>query len=161
MERPIFINYRPPQIKQIKLDLHEIPDSSFVIDLFSMQRFGLKTKKGSMTFEEDKMKQYIAYFQNVNCEIVLDKKNHLVDSLSKSGIPFATLTITNRNNEVNVCEFYHKHTNETTKEEYGINYKYDPDQLYVRYNKGKDFGVAQFYVFGKILQTYEYFLPRK
>ena len=157
----LLINYRPPQIKQIKLDLHEIPDSSFVIDLFSMQRFGLKTKKGSMTFEEDKMKQYIAYFQNVNCEIVLDKKNHLVDSLSKSGIPFATLTITDRNNEVNVCEFYHKHTNETTKEEYGINYKYDPDQLYVRYNKGKDFGVAQFYVFGKILQTYEYFLPRK
>ena len=157
----LLINYRPPQIKQIKLDLHEIPDSSFVIDLFSMQRFGLKTKKGSMTFEEDKMKQYIAYFQNVNCEIVLDKKNHIVDSLSKSGIPFASLTITDRNNEINVCEFYHKHTNSTTKEEYGINYKYDPDQLYVRYNKGKDFGVAQFYVFGKILQTYEYFLPRK
>jgi len=41
----LLINYRPPQIKQIKLDLHEIPDSSFVIDLFSMQRFGLKTKK--------------------------------------------------------------------------------------------------------------------
>ncbi len=157
----LLINYRPPQIKQIKLDLHEIPDSSFVLDLFSMQRFGLKTKKGSMTFEEDKMKQYIAYFQNVNCEIVLDKKNHLVDSLSKSGIPFATLTITDRNNATNVCEFYHKHTNATTKEEYNIDYKYDPDQLYVRYNNGKDFGVAQFYVFGKILQTYEYFLPRK
>jgi len=27
-----------------------------------------------MQFEEDKMKQYIAYFQNINCEIVLDKK---------------------------------------------------------------------------------------
>jgi cytochrome oxidase Cu insertion factor (SCO1/SenC/PrrC family) len=157
----LLINYRPPQIKQIKLDLHEIPDSSFVVDLFSMQRFGLKTNKGNLNFEEDKMKQYIAYFQNVNCEIVLDKKDHLVDSLSKSGIPFATLTITDRNNGTNVCEFFHKYSNDAQNQEYNKNYTYDPDELFVRYNNGKDYGVAQFYVFGKILQTYPYFLPRK
>jgi len=34
-------------------------------------------------------------------------------------------------------------------EEYGVNYKYDPDRLFVRYNNGKDYGIAQFYVFGK------------
>lgn len=157
----LLINYRPPQIKQIKLDLHEIPDSSFVIDLFSMQRFGLKTSKGAMQFEEDKMKQYIAYFQNINCEVVMDTKDHLVDSLSKSAIPFATLTITDRSNGSNVCEFFHKQVVPGKNEEYGIDYKYDPDRLFVRYNNGKDYGVAQFYVFGKILQTYNYFLPKK
>ena len=157
----LLINYRPPQIKQIKLDLHEIPDSSFVIDLFSMQRFGLKTKKGNVQFEEDRMKQYIAYFQNVNCETVLDKNDKLVDSLSKSAIPFATLTIIDRNNSNSVCEFYHKSPNAAKNKEYAIDYKYDPDNLYVKYNNGKDYGVAQFYVFGKILQTYEYFLPKK
>lgn len=157
----LLINYRPPQIKQIKLDLYEIPDSSFIIDLFSMQRFGLKTKKGSIQFDEAKMKQYIAYFQNVNCEIVLAKQDHLVDSLSKSAVPFATLTITDRNNENTVCEFFHKQVVAGKNEEYGVNYKYDPDRLFVRYNKGKDYGVAQFYVFGKILQTYLYFLPQK
>ena len=107
------------------------------------------------------MKQYIAYFQNVNCEIALDNKNHIVDSLSKSGIPFATLTITDRNNGTNVCEFFHKYSNAAKNEEYKKNYTYDPDELYVRYNNGKDYGLAQFYVFGKILQTYTYFLPRK
>ncbi len=158
----LLINYRPPQIKQIKLELHEALDSSFVIDLYSMQRFGLKTLKGKfIPFQEDQMKQYIAYFQNVNCEIVLDKKDRLVDSLSKSAMPFATLTITDRNNENSVCEFFHKQPSALKNEEYGINYKYDPDRLFVKYNNGKDFGVAQFYVFGKILQTYQYFLPRK
>lgn len=157
----LILNYRPPQIKQIKLELHGDPDSSFVIDLFSMQRFGLKTKKGSIAFEEDKMKQYIAYFQNVNCEIVLDKKDKIVDSLSKSAIPFATLTITDRNNGNSSCEFFHKQAIAEKNKEYGIDYKYDPDRLFVRYNNGKDYGVAQFYVFGKILQTYQYFLPRK
>ncbi|MBA4239458.1 MAG: hypothetical protein C0448_01940 [Sphingobacteriaceae bacterium] len=157
----LLINYRPPQIKQIKLELHEMPDSSFIIDLFSMQRFGLKTKKGSLPYDEASMKQYIAYFQNVNCEFVLDKKDRLVDSLSKSAVPFATLTITDRNEKNNVCEFFHKHVVPGKNEEYGINYKYDPDRLFVKYNDGKEYGVAQFYVFGKILQTYRYFLPQK
>ena len=157
----LLINYRPPQIKQIKLELHEIADSSFVIDLYSMQRFGLKTKKGNIPFEEDKMKQYIAYFQNVNCEYVLPKNDHLVDSLTKSALPFATLTITDRNEGKTVCEFFHKQPIASKNLEYAVDYKYDPDRLFVRYNNQKDIGVAQFYVFGKILQTYEYFLPRK
>lgn len=157
----LLINYRPPQIKQIKMELHEMADSSFVIDLFSMQRFGLKTKKGNLPFDEDRMKQYIAYFQNVNCETVLDKSDRLVDSLSKSALPFATLTITDRNNGNTVCEFYHKQPSASKNAEYAVEYKYDPDRLFVKYNNGKDYGIAQFYVFGKILQTYNYFLPRK
>jgi hypothetical protein len=159
----LVINLTPPKIKQIQLELHEIPDSSFVVDLFSMQRFGLKTMKAGkqLPFEEEKIKQYIAYFQNVNCEVTLDKTNHLADSLSKSAVPFATLSITDRNNEVNMYQFYHKFPIADKNEQYGVNYKYDPDRLFIRYNKSKDFGVAQFYVFGKILQTYGYFLPRK
>lgn len=158
----IIIDLRPPQIKQIKMELHEIPDSSYVIDLFSMQRFGLKTLKGkALTFDESKLKQYIAYFQNVNCEVVLDKKDKLVDSLNHSAIPFVTLSITDRNDAVSSYQFYHKQPNKSKNEQYGIDYKYDPDRLFIKYNKGNDFGVAQFYVFGKMLQTYRYFLPMK
>ncbi len=159
----LIINYRPPQIKQIKLDLYEIPDSSFVIDLFSMQRFGLKTLKGGkqVPFEEEKIKQFIAYFQNVNCEIVLEKTDRLVDSLSKSAIPFAALTVLDRNNKSNVIQFYHKFALKEKNQEYGIDYKYDPDRLFVKYNNGADYGVAQYFVFGKMLQTYGYFMPQK
>lgn len=153
------INYRVPQIKQIKMELHEIPDSSFVIDLFSMQRFGLKNGKGQqIQFAEDRLKQYIAYFQNVHCEFVLEAKSQLVDSLSKSALPFASLTITDRDDKSNVCYFYHKFPVASKNEQYGIDYKYDPDRMFIKYNNGKDYGVAQYYVFGKILQTYGYFL---
>lgn len=158
----LMINYRPPQIKQIKLELNEMPDSSFVIDLFSMQRFGLKTRKGQqLPFDEEKIKQYIAYFQNVNCEIVLEKKDHLVDSINKAAVPFATLTITDRDNKPNVTQFYHKYPVASKNEQYGVDYKYDPDRLFVKYNNGADYGIAQYFVFGKMLQTYQYFLPRK
>jgi len=158
----LMIDFRPPQIKQIKLDLHEMPDSSFVIDLFSMQRFGIKSLKTGkqIPFDEEKIKQYIAYFQNVNCEVVLDKEHRLVDSLKASAIPFASLTIVDRNNKPSVTEFYHKFPIRAKNEEYGVDYKYDPDRLFVKYNES-DYGVAQYFVFGKILQTYQYFVPQK
>lgn len=156
-------NYRPPQIKQIKMELHEVPDSSFVVDLFSMQRFGLKTLKGKpIPFQEDRIKQYIAYFQNINCEMPLEKTDHLADSLSKSAIPYATLTVTDRNNISNSVQFYHKQPIASKNEQYGIDYKYDPDRFFIKYNnnQGETFAIAQFYVFGKILQTYGYFMPK-
>ena len=160
-DRLVF-NYRAPQIKEIKMEYNELPDSSFIIELFSMQRFGLKTTKNArLNFDEGRLKQYIAYFQNVNCEIVLDSKDKLVDSLSKSGFPFAKLTITDRNNINSSFEFFHKQPVKEKNEEYGVNYRYDPDKLFVKYNDGKDYGVAQFYVFGKILQTTNYFIPKK
>ena len=158
----LIINYRPPQIKQIKMELFELPDSSFVIDLFSMQRFGLKTLKSNkqVPFDEEKIKQFVAYFQNVNCEVVLDKKDHLVDSLNTS-VPFASLTVTDRNNKSNVTLFYHKFALGSKNAEYGVDYKYDPDRLFVKYNNGADYGVAQYFVFGKMLQTYGYFMPKR
>lgn len=154
------LNYRVPQIKQIKLDLHEMPDSSFTIDLFSMQRFGLKDGKGrQLQFAEDRLKQYVAYFQNIQCEYFLEDKDHLVDSLKKSALPFATLTVTDRNDKSAVCSFFHKQPVQSKNELYGKTYKYDPDRMFIKYNESKDWAVAQFYVFGKILQTYGYFLP--
>lgn len=158
----LVMSFRPPQLKQIKLELLEMPDSSFVLDLISMQRFGLKNRKGAqIPFDEAKLKQYIAYFQNINCEVVLQKNDPLVDSLAKSAVPFATLTINDRNNQQFVCDFFHKQPIQSKNEQYGVNYKYDPDRLFIRYNDGKDYGIAQFYVFGKILQPYRYFTKDK
>lgn len=157
-DRQVF-NYRVPQIKQIKLDLHEMPDSSFTIDLFSMQRFGLKNGKAQqLQFAEDKLKQYIAYFQNVHCEYFLEDNSHVTDSLKKSALPFATLTITDRNNQSTSCDFYHKQPVSSNNELYKKEYKYDPDRMFIKFNNGKDYAVGQFYVFGKILQSYSYFL---
>ena len=158
----VVINLRPPQIKQIKMEFHETPDSSFVIDLFSMQRFGLKSLKNQqqLKYDESRIKQYLAYFQNISCELTLDKKDHIVDSLSSSALPFATLTITDRNQKENSYNFFHKHPNLLKNEQYGKNYKYDPDRLYMNYDNGKEYAIAQFFVFGKILQTYGYFTPK-
>ncbi len=158
----LVMSIRPPQIKTIKMELHEIPDSSYIIDLISMQRFTLKTLKGKdLAFEEDKIKQFIAYFLNVNCENVLDEKSALVDSLSRKALPFATITITDRDAKAQSVQLYHKSPILSKNKQYGVDYKYDPDRLYIQYSNNKAFGLGQYYVFGKILQTYGYFGKRK
>ncbi len=156
------MDYTPLQLKQIKVDLHEMKDSSFVIDIADTKTFSVKNYSGAnLIYDETSLKQYIAYYQNINNEVILSKKDHVVDSLSKQGLPFVTITITDKQNKKNVCELYHKQPIIAKNEQYGKNYKYDVDRIYIKYNDGKDFAIAQFYVFGKLLQTYRYFLPAK
>jgi hypothetical protein len=155
----LVVGIRPPQIKHIKIEYTDVPDSSYIIDLISMQRFSIKTLKGKeVKYDESKIKQYITYFLNVNCELVLDEKNHVVDSLSKNGRPFASISITDRNSKTQSIYLYHKSPIASKNENYGVNYKYDPDRLFIKYNTNV-YGIGQFYVFGKMLQPYSYFIP--
>ncbi len=154
------MDFTPPQLKQIKVNLNEMKDSSFVIDFASSTKFTVKNNAGNiLNVSEEKLKQYIAYYQNITCEIVLGAKDPIVDTISKQGVPFVTLSVTDINDKKNVCELYHKNPTTENSDSKGIKYRYDPDRIYIRFNDGKDFALAQYYVFGKLLQTYRYFLP--
>ncbi len=155
------VNYIPPQLSEIKVESMEHPDSSFVIKLNSTTDFSLKKLDGTaITFEEIKMKQYLAYFQNLQYEGLFTSMNSkLTDSL-KNVLPFFKISITDKNGEKKVLNFIHKNSTPDINTKYGENYKYDPDRLYLKFNNDKEFALIQFFVFGKILQNYGYFLPQ-
>lgn len=157
----LIINYVPPQLKSIKVEHSEIKDSSFVINLIDTKTFELKKTDGTiLAFDELKMKQYLAYFQNVHYEKLLTTTaKRLSDSL-KNVIPYITLTITDTKNETKVFSFLHKNSTPEINKKYGMDYKYDPDRFFLRYDNDKEIALVQFYVFGKILPTYGYFLPK-
>jgi len=157
----MILNYIPPNIKQIKLELTENPDSSFVINLKSTTQFELNKLNGqSITFDETKMKQYLAYFQNVSYEKLLTEYNKkLCDSL-RAAAPYIKLSITDTKNETKIFNFHHKNSNSEINKKYGIDYKYDPDRFFMTYDSNKEVALVQYYVFGKILPTYAYFLPK-
>ena len=157
----LVINFIPPQMKSIRLDLHETPDSSFVIDLSNnAMTYSLKTGKGQpLGFDQMRMKQYLAYFQNIHCEKLLTGvKDHVTDSLQHV-IPFATMTITETNGQAHVYNFIHRQPNQGKNQQYGVEYKYDPDRLFMKFNNDKELAIIQYYVFGKLLQTWGYFTP--
>jgi hypothetical protein len=143
------------------MDLLENRDSSFVIDLQSTTSFSLKKLNGQpIPFDEVKMKQYLAYFQNLQYEFLLGNTNSktLRDSLLNA-LPYAQLSITDQKGKNRAFDFIRKPSTPEINKRYGINYKFDPDRLYIRFDDNKEVAIIQTYVFGKILQNYSYFLP--
>lgn len=151
------INFTPDKIKNITYTNFEKPDSTFQITLADTRTFQLKDAKGSeIEFDELKMKQYLAYFQNLNAEAIFTTTDKPVaDSLSKAK-PFAEFAITDKNNQLFTCGFYYKSPPTFKNAEYGVKYKYDPDRLYVNFDSKKEWAVIQYYVFGKLFITTDY-----
>lgn len=157
------INYIPPQIKSITVENLESPDSSFVIKLKNSNQFELKKpNEEPLSFDEVKMKQYLAYFQNLQYEGLLNIETHkkLIDSLNNR-VPFYRITVNDNEGKITTLHFIRKGSTPELNEKYGVNYVYDPDRLYLKLNNEKEMAVIQFYVFGKILQNYSYFTENK
>lgn len=153
------INFSPDQLKRIEYTNMVKPDSSFVIDVITTKKFELKDHKGNqLPFDELNMKQYLAYFLNLNAEAIFtgaDKPTS--DSLNKQGKPFASFTLTDKQDKKHNYFFYFKPTPSKRNLEYGVRYKYDPDRLYVNFDDKKEWATIQYYVFGKLFITTEYF----
>lgn len=157
----LLINYIPPQMKSIKMDFTGNQDSSYVIDLKSTTHFELKKTDGTpIAFDEVKMKQYLSYFQNINYEKLLNNANKRLTDSIQNAIPFLKMSITDVNNVTEEFDFVNKHTTAELNQKYGVDYKYDPDRLFVVKKSNKEVSLIQYYVFGKIIQTYGYFLPK-
>lgn len=157
----VSINYTPPQLKEIKVEFSEKPDSSFAIKLNSTTNFELHKLNGTaIPFEEAKMKQYLAYFQNISYEKLLTNVNKKLCDSVRNAIPFIKMSITDNQNKTRIFNYVRKYSTAELNVKYGHDYIYDPDRLFMRYDDDKEVALIQYYVFGKLLQTYEYFLPK-
>lgn len=157
----VIINYTPPQLKALKLEFAEHPDSSFVIKLNSTTSFELQKLNGTpIPFDEAKMKQYLAYFQNISYEKLLtNATSKLIDSVLNAA-PFIKMSITDVKNNTRQFNFVRRYSTPELNVKYNTHYIYDPDRLFIVYGPQKDVALVQYYVFGKIIQTYGYFLPK-
>lgn len=155
----IVLNYIPPQLKEVKLQHLDAPaDSSFSIELVNANSFKLRNSAGTeLPFDMLKMKQYLAYFQNISYEVLITGKNmRLQDSLAAVK-PFGLLTLKMTDGTTKGYKFYRKQDTGDQDPEHGINYSYDPNHLYLRFENDKEWALIQYYVFGKLLITPQYF----
>ncbi|MBK9285906.1 MAG: DUF4340 domain-containing protein [Sphingobacteriaceae bacterium] len=154
------INFIPPQIKSITVKYTQSPDSSFGIQLTDTKTFSLLDSEGKqLPFDEFKMKQYIAYFQNLQYEgLITGVNKKLEDSLHKVG-PFAIVTVNENNFRQSAYKFYYKKASPMLAMEHGVKYDYDPDRMFLRFENDKEWALVQNFVFGKLLINSNYFLP--
>jgi hypothetical protein len=153
----LVLNYTPPQIKQISVEHFGYPDSSFTIELLNTTTFKLfDGNKREMAFNPNKLKQYLAYYQNISYEYLFTGKNKkLEDSLSLQK-PFCKITVIGNDFSNNEYTFYHKQPPAKVPE-MGVSYSYDPDRFYLRFSNNKEWALVQYFVFGKLLITPLYF----
>ncbi len=157
----VIVNFIPPQIKQIDVHYAQNLDSSFTINLINANAFQLKNKAGlDLPFDLVKLKQYLVYFQNISYEALITNRNvKLQDSLLKVK-PFASISITTQDFKNHVYDFYRKTFVGDVNPELGVVYPYDPDRLYLNYDNKKEWALVQYFVFGKLLITQNYFAPQ-
>ncbi len=157
------LDFTPPQINEVILEIPDQPDSSFMIRLHDTKTFELLDLKGkpqSIQPDVNAMKQYVAYLQNLHYEKLLDPStDKTADSIRRSR-PFAILSINDKKGKQHQYLFYHKKIGEGQKQKYGIEAKFDPDRCYMEFDDRKSMAMVQFYVFGKLLQTKSYFYQK-
>jgi len=155
----VVLNYTPPQIRQIAVKHLTQPDSSFTIELLNTTSFKLKdSKNNELPFDENKMKQYLAYFQNISYEALFTGKNKKLEDSLAAQKPFTIISVTSTDFKTSDYKFYYKATTGLIPE-HGVVYKYDPDRLYLRYENDKEWALVQYFVFGKLFVTPRYFEP--
>ena len=155
----VVLNYIPPQLKQIKVTHYkESSDSSFIIEVINSNSFKLKNfQNKELLFDENKMRQYLIYFQNISYEVLITGKNKkLQDSLSiqKS---FSEIEITTIDLKKHQFKFYRKQFMGDIVPEMNIKYSYDPDRFYLSFDQDKEWALIQYFVFGKLLISSSYF----
>ena len=153
------LDFTPPQMTEVKFEITGKPDSSFLIRLLDTKNFQLMTadaKPLKVNVDINSVKQYLAYLQNLHYEKLLDN-DKVVDSVRNS-IPFATLSINDKKGKQHQYLFFHKRISKGQKEKYGVDTPFDPDRMYLEFDDRSQFALAQYYVFGKLLQTRSYFI---
>lgn len=155
----VVMNFIPPEIKQIKVEQPGVPaDSAFTIDLLSANSFELKDLNGKQhNFDEAKLKQYLVYFQNLSYETLITNRNRrMTDSLSLQR-PFEVITVTSKDGRKDEFKFYRKHYDGGFSKDMDVKFAYDPDRFYMNFDGGRQWALAQYYVFGKLCINAAYF----
>jgi hypothetical protein len=153
------IALEPTQLKQIKLEYQAYRDSGFVLDLIDTKTFKLSDLNGKpLNATEANLKQFLAYFQNLSYEGLISSYNKRFQDSLLMNQPFCKLTIEQRPFKTNVYKFYRKEPPKHMKEDKKSTFTFDPDRFYLVFEGDKQFAIAQYFIFGKVLVTPPYFV---
>ncbi|GAB4145245.1 MAG: hypothetical protein Fur0041_19920 [Bacteroidia bacterium] len=157
--------YYVPNIRSIKIEHKTSPENSFIVTQSpGGKSFNLQTLQGQpLPFDTVAVKQFISYFNKINFEnFETTLKPATKDSILKSA-PVHVIEIMDESGKKNTVKMFLKKNDGRAPEDSTAEAPkpYDPDRMYALVNDGKDFVIVQFYVFGKLLQTPAYFIPRR
>ena len=152
--------YFVPDIRSVKVEHAGEPENSFIVTQSPTLQYGLQSVTGQpLPFDTTQVRQFLSYFIRLG---FVDFMNDM-DKVKKDSIlaspPAHIITVQDAAGKKNMVKLYHKQGDgvleQDTAKQNGMTY--DVDNMYATVNNGTDFVMVQYYVFGKLLQTPEYF----
>ncbi len=157
-------SYKLDEIKQVKYVYHDVPAASFTLTVEGNDQFTLQHPSNGTPAPQGMLfvagiNKFLDSFSSLNAEAVTNEFAYKDSVLN--GPKFATITVLAKDGGSSELIMYRMHANRRTKslyDERGNAIEFDPDHYYALFNNGKDFGIVQHYVFGKVLRRYDEFI---
>ncbi len=154
------ISVKPEHVKNLEITYPEKNYQSFSLERISLDSFKLLNfKQEPEPIHQGILYTYLMLFENVQLETFEGNNDERDFTLKQT--PYATIKINTTDGKDKIVNFYYMPVNRRSKKQFdeeGNELKIDTDKLYVSFNNDADFGVAQMYVVGRILRTFEDFL---
>lgn len=150
--------YHVPDIRSVRVEHAGEPQNSFIVTQSPQMTYGFQSLTGQpMPFDTTNVRQYLSYFIRLGF-MEFANEYEKKDSVLASP-PAHIITVQDASGKKNLVKFYHKPGRGMLMQD-TLNPNapgYDVDNMFALINDGKDFVVVQYFVFGKLLQTPEYF----
>ncbi len=158
-DRTMF-QYNPNDIKSVRMEIPYNPSFGYELTVKGNNDYEIKMlsdNKVVANIDPLAVKQYLSYFQILSFEsFEVDLKQNQIDSVLKSQ-PINILTVTDKDGKVNKVKFFARKPKKESYGKDGLLLKFDEERMDALMNNGVDFVMVQFYMFGKVMPTVDYF----
>ncbi|HEY0031108.1 MAG TPA: hypothetical protein VGC65_10150 [Bacteroidia bacterium] len=152
--------YNPNDIKTVRMEIPYNPSFGYELTVKGNNDYVIKRLSDNKNVENVDplaVKQYLSYFQELSFEsFEIDLNQNEIDSVMKSQ-PINILTVTDKNGQVNKVKFFARKPKKESYDAKGELLKFDEERMDALMNNGVDFVMVQFYMFGKVMPTQDYF----
>lgn len=160
-DRTVF-GYVPTEIKSVKVEYPSEPQSSFLVNNKGENLYDVQTLNPPAPvagFDTIAVKQYLSYFRGLQYESIEKEAAKVKRDSIVASQPLAIITVTDQKGGVKPVKFFRKRAQEGKLDMHGKPMQFDVDRLYAVF--GEDFVLCQYYVFGKLLQSPQYFQQKR
>jgi hypothetical protein len=152
------------QIESVKIEFPADPGNSFEIKNngnINLRLFGLNDNRQVPDFDTLKVMNFMTSFRSISFEALInDLDPHRKDSIL-STTPYCIISLTDTSHNTNSIKIFRRGAGPGETDGLGKPALYDMDRIYALVNGGKDFTLAQYFVFDKILRTKSFFLRKQ
>jgi hypothetical protein len=160
-----FFAFGPEQTDTLTLLYPAETRKSFQIYRTGDSSFSIRPLDPAIDFKQappaERIAQYLEFYRSLAIE-TYDNAYSKRDSIVQT-TPLCDILVRFRNGKTSRASIYYMPVNERSKTQYddkGREVKADVDRLFVSMNNNADFGVLQYYVWGKVMRSYSEFYQK-